>query len=97
MEKDLKELMVLTKCSLSITINLNRDYYQTIEEHINDLINTSSFAIEKDLSVDVYKEIVKIDNLIEITSYPDTPIGSYTVYHYDLHEAIKEMIKKIKK
>ena len=90
MEK-LKKIMALCKCSVSVTINQHRDYYEPIEQY---LIGTNNY---NDIDKKVLSEIVRLDELVEIQFYPDTPIGSYCVYHYDLESAIDKALEILEK
>ena len=85
---EMKELMNLCKASVSIEINVHKDYYQTVSDYIeSETINVSEVIKSK---------MVELDTTITIYAHPDTPVGFYKIYHYDLNEAIKLTIKTIK-
>lgn len=92
MEK-LLDLISLCKCSVSIVINNHKDFYQTVDNYISEI---PSADIVKNIGVDVYDEIIKRDNIVEITAYPNTPIGFYYLCHYDLETAINIMLDNLK-
>ena len=96
MEK-LKRIIQLCKCSVNISINSHKDFYQNIEQHIKDYYKCGKELDEDDVSKEVLDEIIKRDTIIHIQVYPDTPIGSYSVYHYDLDMAIDEMLLILEK
>jgi len=79
---NLRRLYKLCKCSVSIEINRYRVFYDTIEDAVNN----------KNISEEIKRGIIKTNNFIEIQFYPDTPIGFYTVYHYDIDLAINEAL-----
>jgi hypothetical protein len=68
------------KASISLLINPHRDYYESVIDYIN--------GDKEDIPNDVFSEMVKQDTVIHLQFYPDTPIGSYSVYHYDLEKAV---------
>ena len=37
--------------------------------------------------------MVELDSIIRLQLYPTTPIGCYTLHHYDYREIIKQAIK----
>lgn len=85
MEK-LYKLIQMCKCGVHLRINLHRDYYETVEEHFNS--NPINKEYLEDIDVDVYEKMKETNTIIELQYYPNTPIGSYIVYHYDLEMAI---------
>lgn len=87
MEK-LNELISLCKNSVSIDINNHRDYYMSVLEYIGNDI--------EDIDESVLNTMVELDTTISIQFYPDTPIGSYTVYHYDLETAVDKCLNILK-
>jgi hypothetical protein len=89
MEK-LNELISLCKASVTITINNHKDGYQTVLEHID------SIGVKKYISEDVLNKMVNKDTVIELQAYPDTPIGSYTIYDYDVDKAVESMLEIVK-
>ena len=85
----LQKLISLCKCGVHLTVNAQRDYYATAEQHLNDLF---SLECPPDIEPEVYNEMIKTDIIVELHFYPDTPIGSYSVYHYDLDSALNEAL-----
>ena len=77
----LKELIKKTKCSVTITVNNHRDYYETIEKYIN-------LEKRKEISSDIWEKMIESDTCIELQVYPETPIGFYVIYHYDIEKVI---------
>ena len=79
--KKLQDLINKTKCSVSIDINNHRDYYETIEQHIEP-------DDRENISDDVWVKMIELDTCVRLQFYPDTPIGFYVIYHYDVEMAI---------
>ena len=87
----LSEICKMAKCSVNVDVNRHRDYYESATYSINE--RAEHFA---DVDKSVMDMMVETDTIVEITVYPDTPIGSYTVLHYDLNEGLKEMLEILK-
>ena len=88
MEK-FKELVSLCKGSIKISVNGNKDYYESIDEYIN----------EKDIEhidKDIFKEMIKRNIVVKIQVYPHTPIGFFLIYHYDIDEAVNIALQAVK-
>ena len=94
MNDNLIELINLCKCSVTLEVNDHRDYYQTILEYIDD--NCSNKSIWNETPEEVKKIMIETDTLIELQFYPNTPIGFYRVYHYDVNQAISEALNILK-
>ena len=80
----LQDLINKCKCSVSVEVNPNKDFYEGIESYLE------SNNLEVDL--DVLNKMIEIDRMIIISFYPDTPIGFYTIVHYDLDKALDECL-----
>ena len=92
MEK-LNKLIQRCKCGVYLTVNLHRDYYETVEQHFkSNPINEEDL---EDIDKDVYEKMKETNTIIELQYYPDTPIGFYKVYHYDLEMAIDEALSSL--
>ena len=87
MEK-LNKLIELCKYSVHLTINGHRDYYKTAGQYFNK-------NPEEDIEPDVYEKMKELDTIIEVQYYPDTPVGFYKIYHYDLERAIDEALSSL--
>lgn len=70
------------KCSLTISHNQHRDYYQPIEEYIEE--SGDEFETEE-----AKRRSIETDEIWVIQWYPNTPIGSYTVIAPTLEEALR--------
>lgn len=89
MEK-FKELMSKCKCSVSLSVNEHRDFYQSVSEHLKDC-----FLDDDEISEDVLNRMIETDTIVKIYCYPDTPIGSYRVYHHDIDMAMDLMLEAV--
>ena len=87
--ENINQLIKSCKCSVTIQVNNHKDYYQTVEEYIKEIEQID------DIDKDVYNEMIKRNTIVEIQAYPDTPVGSYVIYHYDINEAIEVMLSMI--
>lgn len=88
---ELKELLSKCKASVSINVNQHRDYYQSVKDYIEEQAQQHEGLIEE-IGLDVYEEMQKTNTVIEIQAYPDTPIGSYRIFHYDIDKAVRIML-----
>ena len=86
----LKELLSKCKCGVFITVNQHRNYYQSVNDKLDEI---ACLEDPPDISEDVRNKIIETDTVIEIQFYPDTPIGSYSVYHWDLDMALDEALE----
>jgi uncharacterized FlaG/YvyC family protein len=90
--KKLNKLIQRCKAGIYLTINSHRDYYETVEQHFES--NPKKEDLE-DISKDVYEKMKETNTIIELQYYPDTPIGFYKIYHYDLEMAIDEALSSL--
>lgn len=83
----LKELLSKCKSSVTITVNQHRDYYPSVKDYIEEQELMDKGLIDE-IGSEVYEEMKKTNTIIEIQAYPDTPVGSYRVFHYDIDKAV---------
>lgn len=88
MEK-LIELVLLCSGSVEISINKHKDYFEPVDQHINE---KDREYIEKK----VFDEMIKKDIVVRIQAYPLTPIGFFVVYHYDINKAVDIALDVVK-
>lgn len=89
---DLNLLLSLCKNSVSVEVNRHRDFYQSVEEYINEMHDKG-----EDIAKDVLEEMIRRDTIVEVQAYPDNAIGFFVVEHYDVNTAIKRMIRAIER
>lgn len=83
----LLELINRCKCGVYVTVNAHRDFYQTVEQYMSDFEDEI-----QDIPSDVYVKMKELDTIIELQWYPNTPVGFYIIYHYDLEMALDEAL-----
>ena len=66
-------------------MNEHRGIYVTPEEFLEDR--------EETVEPEVLKKMIETDTVVNIHFYPDTPIGFYDIYHYDLEKALDEALE----
>jgi hypothetical protein len=69
------------ECEVSVEINSHRNYYESVEQYMADM--------RAEVSDGVFADMVARDTIVAVQFYPSTPIGFYTVYHYDLVQALE--------
>ncbi len=88
--KKLKKLLDACKCGVFLTVNQHRDYYQTAEE---SLLEAQGHECPPEIPNDVREIMEKTNTIVELQFYPNTPIGSYCIYHYDVELALDEALE----
>ena len=83
MEK-LKKLIDECKGSVCLVVNPHKNFYESVEEYLKDRETL------EDTEKQIVDEMIKRDLIIDLQFFPDTPIGSYNIYHYDLDLALDE-------
>lgn len=100
---DIKKLSEKCECSVSVSINMHRDFYQTVLNYLferadipnltwqerNGVDLTSDMLKEHEIEVGVLNKMIELNTIVEVQCYPSTPVGFFTVFHYDVDEAIK--------
>jgi hypothetical protein len=88
---DLHKLLARCKASVTLRVNAHRDIYESAEAY---LIRAAEQNQDEPLAEpDVVEEMIERDTIIELLVYPDTPIGSYSIWHYDVDAAINEALE----
>jgi hypothetical protein len=90
---ELDKLISSCKCGIYININEYRDAYQTVEEGIKEI---NSIRDEIEIDDELAKRMIKENTIISLQFYPDTPIGSYTIYGTSVDEVLKEALIVVK-
>lgn len=93
MEK-LVKLIQHCKGSVHILVNEHKDSYVTVEQHFNS--NPILEEYIEDIDADVFEKMKQLDTMIELHFYPDSPVGFYKIYHYDLSLAIDKAFEILK-
>jgi hypothetical protein len=48
------------------------------------------------LSEEIANKMIEHNTIIDLQFYPNTPIGFYSIYHYDLEMALDEALEILK-
>ena len=88
----LNEILQKCKCGVYLSVNGYRDYYQTIQEGIDDINQSLSSSGSDFLSKEMTNKMIEHNKIISLQFYSDTPIGSYSIYHYDLEMALDKAL-----
>lgn len=91
--KKLKTLIQHCKFGVHLTINLHRDYHETVEQHFKS--NPINEDYLTDIDEDVYAKMKELNTIISLQYYPDSPSGFYIVHHYDVERAIDEALTSL--
>jgi len=87
----MKELMSRCKCGVYLIINEHRDYYQKAEDYLEE-IQTRQPENPLEIAADIRAKMIELNYIIDLQFYPNTPISSYSIYHYDLDMALDEAL-----
>jgi hypothetical protein len=90
MDSKLKLLLSKCKCGGCLQFNSHRDYYQTAEDWILEKESHEDDSFE--VTQEVRSKMIETDTIVSICFSPHTPVGSYSVHHYDLGLAIDEAL-----
>ena len=82
MTDTINRLIKRCKAGIYIVVNEHKNFYESIEDYIKQ---------NPDIIGVIREGMIKYDSFIQITFYPDNPIGQYTIYHYDYDMALKEV------
>lgn len=86
----LKKILSLCKCSVSLEVNKHRNYYQSAEEYIDQ--DLACRGCPPDIDAETRHNMITSDTIIEFQFYPNTPIGFYDIYGYDLDMVLDSAI-----
>ena len=68
---------IVSMCNASVTLSFNdhKDCYKKVGEYLKDNYIDS----------EILEKMIENDIIINMTFYPDSPVGNYNIYHYDLN------------
>jgi len=90
----LKELQRLCTNSITIMINDHKDVYDSAEKHMDQAFMMDK-GLREEIGEDVLSKIIATDTVIMVQAYPQSSVGFYHTYHYDLDMALDIIIKSI--
>jgi len=82
------QLIEACKCSVHITVNQHRDYYESVDVYMSN-------RDDAEVAPEVLQKMIESDTVIQVQCYPRTPIGSFSVFHYDVKSAIEEAMAEL--
>lgn len=87
LEESVRLAAIIDRCKgeVVIWVNQHRTSYMTAREWLSDRAVRFDFEV---LSKDVTEGCIDQDSTVQIVFYPETPVGSHSVVHYDLGLAI---------
>lgn len=93
----LKKICELCKAGVHIDVNGHKDIYISVDDYLADEADVSLgmkelVMAELEISADVYDKMISLDTVIKAQFYPHTPIGSYTVYGFDVDNVIDRCV-----
>ncbi len=91
---ELEKLIKHSAAGVSIFVDDHKTTYESVEDYFR-----RPYYDDGDIDSDVYLKMVELDTIVCVTFYPDTPVGHYDIYHYDINKAISiswEILKKEK-
>jgi hypothetical protein len=86
----LENLLALCACEVGITVNEHRNYYETAEVFLDE---RAGGECSPDIDPVVRKRMIETDTIVQVWFYPDTPIGSYSIYDSDLDVAVDRALE----
>ena len=91
MTEKLKKLMSLCKCGVHVDINPHRDFYESVEQYAECALAGG----DDEINPEVFKKMIETDTFVQVQCYPNTPIGFYQTFHYDIDAALDEAIANL--
>ncbi len=84
-----EKILKRCKCGVYLEINIHRDDYMTAEERLDQ---REMVGGDLNITDEVKQEMIKTNTIVELTFYPDTPVGSFSIYHYDLDAVLDQAL-----
>jgi len=89
----LQQIQQKCKCSINLSINDYRNYYQSIRKGIDEINRMLEDWGDDLLSEEMINKMIEHEMIVELCFYPDTPVGSYNIFHYDIEQALEEALR----
>jgi hypothetical protein len=67
----------------------------SVEDYIDNDIETRCSS-SQEIGNEMRAKIIEADHLVEMQFYPHTPIGFYSVCHYDVDKALDRCLEMLK-
>ena len=78
--------LLISKCKGGVVIYINnhKNNYEDVAHHLRYIIETYNTEIPHS----DFDKMVETDTVVDVTFYPDTPIGSYQILSHDIDIAL---------
>jgi hypothetical protein len=93
MNDKLNKIVSRCKCGVYVSINPHRDQYLSVTDWLDDVIFSCNEDARDEITEETVHGMIVENTIIQIRFYPDTPIGFYRVFHYDLDTALDVALK----
>ena len=90
MTDKLARLIARCKAGVRVTINEHRNYYESAEHFLSERDARGDQPLEIDS--EVRAQMIATNTIVNLHFYPDTPVGFYEIWHYDLDAALDEAL-----
>ena len=80
----LQQLFASCNGEVIVYYNGHKGNYQSVDEYINDWDEGNE---RKDITMEVYAEMVDRNTVIALQVYPNNPMSFYLIFHCDLEKA----------
>lgn len=81
----LKALLERCKCGVFLSVNEHRDYYNTAQDVLDEALELGELP---EIDPAVKAMMIETNTIVRLQFYPDTPVGSYEIWHYDVEAAL---------
>lgn len=89
-DSSLQKLLDRCKYGVALDVNRHRDFHESVSEYM------SGRDADDEIEPEIYQKMIETDTIISLQFHPDTPVGFYQVYHYDLSEALSIALETTK-
>ena len=90
----LELLMSRCHCGVYLHVNEHRDSYESAKDYLNQL---ECGECPPGIDASLRQEMIDKDTILDLQFYPDTPVGSYSVYGWDLDTMLDHALGIINK
>ena len=98
----MEEVIKQCKAGVYLTVNENRDVYQSVEDRIKE-INEWDYSnnghdddYEPEINDELANKLIKANCIYELKFYPNSPIGFYIVYGTSLDDVVSQALEILK-
>ncbi|QFR59811.1 hypothetical protein VOWphi5012_027 [Vibrio phage phi50-12] len=97
LQGQLKVLQAQCKGGVSIEFNPQYSNYESIQKYLEDIAMVQNIELSELIDDETLRGITKANELIELHMYPDTPVGSYKLYHWNIGSIVDQAITLLEK